>query len=386
MTRRRRVLGTAAVWLVGFGVLRVSLLAPETCPSVSQADVRATATAAAGWLAAGQQPNGRYLYEHDRATGRALPGYNLVRHAGVTMSLYQLAAVGGDGGDRALSAADAGLEYMLRRLERAGDGVALVDRDAPTARAGASALMVAALLDRRLATSDRRYDDQLRALGRFLSGLVGRDGHVAAELDVTTDEPIDVVSRYVTGEVGWALARLHTTFPSEGWDANARTILDHLATERDQTEQLLPAPWPDQWAAYLLAELAPTGLSSEHVLYARTLAERFGTIVRVESQKDGWPPIPFVDVRARGAGLGVWVEGLGSLARVAEVDPRLADIHGVLDERVACGAGLLVARQVVDGGPQEVGAWFRGDLTRMDDQQHALSALLGAVGLLTRSR
>ena len=42
----------------------------------------------------GQQPDGRYLYEYDRATDEARPGYNIVRHAGVTMSLYQLAAVG----------------------------------------------------------------------------------------------------------------------------------------------------------------------------------------------------------------------------------------------------------------------------------------------------
>ena len=167
----------------------------------------------------------------------------------------------------------------------------------------------------------------------------------------------------------------------------ARAILDYLATERDEAEQLLPAPWPDQWAAYLLAELAPTGLTSEQVAYARALAERFGTLLRTESQKEGWPPIPIVDVQARGAGLGVWVEGLDSLAAVAAVDPRLADIKPALDERAACGAGILVARQVDRRvGPQEVGAWFREDLTRMDDQQHALSGLLGAEGLLTESR
>ena len=28
------------------------------------------------------------------------------------------------------------------------------------------------------------------------------------------------------------------------------------------------------------------------------------------------------------------------------------------------------------------GAWFRDDLTRMDDQQHALSGLLAAAGLI----
>ena len=386
MTRRRRLAGTAAVWLLGFAALRVSLLAPERCPAVARAEVVASATAAADWLANGQQPEGRYLYEHDRSTGRPRPGYNLVRHAGVTMSLYQLAGIGGDGGERALEAADEGLEHMLRRLERAGEGQALVERGAPTARSGASALMVAALLDRRVATDDGRYDDELRALGRFLAGQVTPDGRVAEELDLTSGEPTDAVSRYATGEVGWALARLETAFPSEGWEEPARSVLHYLATERDAAEDLKPAPWPDQWAAYLLAELAPRGLSDAEVVYARRLAERFGTLLRFESQKDGWPPNPFPDPRARGAGLGVWVEGMASLARVAETDHRLGDLRAPIDERVACGAGLLVARQVADGDPQEVGAWFREDLTRMDDQQHALSGLLGAEGLLERSR
>jgi hypothetical protein len=385
MTRRRRIVGTAAVWLLGFGVLRLSLLAPERCPSATPAEVLASASAAGGWLAAGQRPDGRYLYEYDRSTGRPIPGYNLVRHAGVTMSLYQLAAADrGDGRARALAAADAGLEHMLHRLEPAGTGRALVERGSAAARSGASALMVAALLDRRQVTDDDRHDDVLRALGRFLAGAVGPDGHVPADIDVDSGER-GAPSRYSTGEVGWALARLHTVFPSEGWDAPARRVAQYLATERDEVEDLTPAPWPDQWAAYLLAELAPDGLSPEESAYARRLAERMGPIIRFESQKGGWP-VPFGDVRARGAGLGVWVEGLGSLAGVAVLDPRLADLRPAIDERLSCGAGLLVERQVVDGDPNEAGAWFRDDVTRMDDEQHALSGLLAAGGMLERSR
>jgi len=115
------------------------------------------------------------------------------------------------------------------------------------------------------------------------------------------------------------------------------------------------------------------------------LSERFGLLVRTESQKDGWPT-PFVDAHARGAGLGVWVEAVGSLARVAEVDPRLHDLRPALEDRLACGAGLLTVRQV-DGGPvEEAGAWFRNDVTRMDDQQHSLSGLLAAAGLIERAR
>jgi hypothetical protein len=121
-------------------------------------------------------------------------------------------------------------------------------------------------------------------------------------------------------------------------------------------------------------------LSAEQAAYARRLAARFGMLIRVESQKDGWPT-PFVDAHARAAGLGVWVEGLGSLVRVATADTRLADLRPALEDRLACGAGLLVERQVDDGPDEEAGAWFREDVTRMDDQQHALSGLLAAASL-----
>jgi hypothetical protein len=110
-------------------------------------------------------------------------------------------------------------------------------------------------------------------------------------------------------------------------------------------------------------------------------------LIRVESQKGGWPTL--VDRRARGAGLGVWVEGLGSLERVAAVDDRLADLRPALRARLACGAGLLAERQDDDArarrfaAPELVrGAWFRDGMTRMDDQQHALSGLLAAAGLV----
>jgi len=379
----RNALRVAAVWVLGFGVLRVSLLAREECPTVSKAEAVAAATDAAHWLAAGQQDDGRYLYEYDRADDQITEDdYNIVRHAGVTMSLYQLATAGVDDGK---AAADIGLEHMLDRLRRAGDGLALAERGSSIAPVGASALLAAALLDRRSATGDEGYDGELLALGRFLDGQVDDGGRVRASYDLTAQAPLHDASIYATGEAAWALARLHTTFPSEeGWGDAARSVAEYLATERDDAEDMAPQPWPDQWAAYLLAELAPTGLSSEQAAYARRLAERFGVLLRTESQKDGWPT-PFVDAHARGAGLGVWVEALGSLERVAEVDPRLRDLRPALQDRLACGAGLLAARQVDGGPPEEAGAWFRNDVTRMDDQQHSLSALLAAAGLIERS-
>jgi hypothetical protein len=111
-------------------------------------------------------------------------------------------------------------------------------------------------------------------------------------------------------------------------------------------------------------------------------------LVRAESQKSGWP-LPFIDVRARGAGLGVWVEGIGALAGAAEQDDRLADLRPALRARMVCGAAMLAERQpdrraaaAWDSPSLVEGAWFRYDVTRMDDQQHALSGLLVAAGAL----
>jgi multiple antibiotic resistance protein len=74
---------------------------------------------------------------------------------------------------------------------------------------------------------------------------------------------------------------------------------------------------------------------------------------------------------------------------VADADPRLADLRTPLAERATCIAGLAVREQsdAADAGgaaaPGRVrGAWFRDGETRMDDQQHALSAVLRTVPIL----
>jgi hypothetical protein len=379
-----RVLGAAALFVGSFAALRVSFLAPETCPAPGAPAFAEAAAAAGEWVRRGER-DGRYVYEYDRREDQMTDGYNIVRHAGVTMSLYQLVRAGHD---EVLETADAGLAEMLDNVVAAGDGIAYVDNDT-RASLGSSALMAAALAQRRAATGDEQYDDELRAVGRFLRGQMTPSGQMLARYDLQAEAPVPgETSQYYTGEAAWAFALLHNLFPTEGWDEPARRVLDYLSTERDEVEDLDYRPWADQWAAYTLAELSPHGLADHHVAYARALSERFGMLVRTESQKGSWP-VAFVDPRARGGGLGVWLEGLGSLAAVAGREPQLADLREPLAERLQCGAGILADRQEVATGASEwpmpelvEGAWFREDVTRMDDQQHALSGLLLAAGQL----
>ena len=367
-------------WGVGLAALRVALVPGEHCPPVSRAAASEAVTAAATWIRGAQRPDGSYAYELDRR-GRERPAaYSVVRHAGVTMALYQLAAEGDRSG---LATADRGLAYMQDRLLRHRDWAAFAPPGEPV-RLGATALMLAGLTHRLRAVNDHGNDVLMRSLARFLVAQQRPDGGMTAMWDPVAMAPVaGSTSRYYTGEAFYALALLHNVMPGEGWDVPARAVADYLASRRDRVEGLRFPPWADQWAAYGLAEMATWTLDPVHVRYARSLAGRFGLLVRSESQRRPAPLTRLAGGPARAGGLGTWGEGLTSLWRLAGTDRRLSDLRPDIARRAACAAGLLASRQATGSGPDLArGAWFHRGATRMDDQQHGLSALLYARPLL----
>jgi hypothetical protein len=382
----RRVIALGVAWLVTGAVMRVTLLAPEVCPALTADEAHATAVAAVDWIVDNQRPSGRYLYELNRDTGATPARYNLVRHAGTTMAVYQAVAAGEY---QYLDAADRATAYMLDRMVETGDGAASWAERGEDLQLGSAALMALALLIRRDATGDPAYDEDLRRLGRFMRGQQLDDG-VMLEIwrrDTGAPDP-DRRSRYATGEALWAFAFLHETFPGEGWDEAAWPTLDYLSLRRDDEEQVFPNPWPDQWAAYSLGQMADWGLEDHHVEYARRLAGQFGVQVRWDSQRGDALSTLVHQPEPRGAGFGTVLEGLASLRVLAETDARVADLADPLGERLVCGASRLADAQTTaetvmgDEPALEIGAWFRNGETRMDDQQHAASAMLFAEAVL----
>ena len=88
----RGVLGTLSLWAVGAVALRATVIAPQACPAVSSEAAIAGARAAAAWAGHVQLADGSYLYEYNAEDDHDLGGYNVVRHAGVTMAVFQYAA------------------------------------------------------------------------------------------------------------------------------------------------------------------------------------------------------------------------------------------------------------------------------------------------------
>ena len=382
MILRSRTGRALVTWAIGAAVMRLTLWAPEVCPPIVRSEARLAATHAADWIVANQQEDGSFLYDFHRGRGESSGDYNLVRHAGVTMSLYQLVR----GGQLLyLDAAERGLAWMTERLEpTGGGGVAFTDVD--DAKLGASALLLVSLAQRRLATSDPQHDELMQDLGRFLVEQQREDGSMLNLHDISAGEPVPgVTSVFATGEALWALALAHEAFPQLGFDEPAWRTLDHLALARDREEGFFPQPWPDQWAAYSLGEMAEWGLADHHVTYARRLLERFGMIVRFDAQRGSRYGSITHGPAPRGGGVGTWLEGLAAMRPLTVTDERLADLEQPVEEALACGAARLAARQVEPGpgvSEQEAGAWFYDDLTRMDDQQHAASGLLLSLPVL----
>ena len=82
------------------------------------------------------------------------------------------------------------------------------------------------------------------------------------------------------------------------------------------------------------------------------------------------------------SGIGTVGEGLGGIWRLGATESGLALDREAVGDRLACIAGLLVARQTHSDDPRLDGAWFRSDVTQVDDAQHAISALLQALPVL----
>lgn len=388
---RRRVTLQIAGWLAVLLVLRLAVIPAEARDPRAPEELRASVSAAREWIERNLQPDGRYLYVYDANLDTIPRDYNEVRHAGVTMALFQSA--GRDGDIAAFEVGDAAVAWMLEHLHRRDGWAALTTAAGDRAKVGASGLMLVALAERRLATGDERHDAVMRELGRYLAVMQRPDGGFHLAWLVAAGAP-DLVgtSRYYPGEAAWGLALLHEAFPGEGWDGYARAASIFLTTRRDEIEGVRFPPLADHWAAYAMAEMVEWGLSEPEIAYARRLAARFGFLIRAESQREHGlfgGPGSLIRVEVPASAFGTWIEAMAALWRISAFDPRMADMRPLIEQRLLTGASLLSHRQTdaieatsfVRPGLVE-GAWLTGGETRMDDQQHALSGLLFAADAL----
>ncbi|MDG2027561.1 MAG: hypothetical protein P8J50_10650 [Acidimicrobiales bacterium] len=374
-----RLTRALVAWVLVIGLTALTVH-PERCGRPIDDELATSAQLAVDWFANNIDPNGDFVYRYDRDRAVDEGGYNDTRHAGVLWSLWQAERAGVEG---AGEVAEAGFARVERLLKDTVVGPAM--GTGSTLGTGTVGLLVAALDERRITTGLTDQDDLLVAFGRTLTAAVNADGSVSAGIHITNG-PNDRRSPFFTGEVLWALARLHISFPDQGFDEPALRIRQYLIHHRDEVE----TPWPpvsDHWGAYAFETMdrwpTPPQMTDAAREWRRRQLGLFSLQVRYESQRVGGITHFTRGSIALAAGVGTLGEGLGNHLLHALDDGDLSEHLDVLVERADCAAHLLVTRQIdaidarSDADPDRtLGAWFRLGDTQMDDQQHALSALL----------
>lgn len=395
------------IWLVSctvvFGAARAVAL-PEVCESTTSGERRAAIDEGVGWIARTQADSGRFLYRYDAATDTLIPGYVWIRHAGTMMALAQVVAADLDTTGEASRSLSRALDVAIQKLATSTvDGeVRSGLREGGYVSTGGTALLL-------LAVTENGIDDPdlVERLGRHLRASVAPGPEntlvileqASPELEFVSGS----VSRFTTGEAAFALARLERLQPGRGWGDSVSSILDYLALHKADAEGFVP-DMPDHWAAYAMAEMTRWPESSwvelvgrgsgdfddVHVAWANKQMGMNSIMVRYESQRtnrgfDRW-------LRGRtslGSAIGTHGEALGGWWDVAAADDRFAGVRAGIRDRLDCNAGVVTARQVDAAqaqsyaSPDDVrGSWLWFDITQVDDQQHAVSALVAAERIL----
>ncbi len=324
-----RFIGVVAAWVLFVGLIRLFALAPEQCSPPQPTEIDTAVELAIEWFAHNQLPDGRFVYAYER-DGEVDRSTQLVRHHGVMVSLYQASVQDFDG---AFDLAEGAQRWSLDHLVEVGEGMQAVGFEGDDLPTGATALLVAALVERDRATGRADHDDLLVDLGRFLLATVTPDGAVSATWRPGSG-PLGDRSAFFTGEVMWALSLLAEASPAgpippERWATEARRIGHHIALDRDRVESRI-ALTPDHWSAYGLDQVnVVAGPATEiEIAHARRTAGLISVRARLESQNPNSGPIRLTrGAQSLGAGVGTLAEGLGGLIRLADRDDRLADLR-----------------------------------------------------------
>jgi len=375
-----------------FALARGAVALPEHCGDVTNEQIDISIGEGVQWLERNLDESGVWLYRYNVERDEDLGGYNWVRHAGVLLSLEQTARfVDTEVGDVAGRVADQGWSAIEEnyRVVRIGDRETIAMKSSSSATGG-TALTGIALAERRIRTGDVLLDDTLLKMARFVAAQVQSDGSVLNEVDLETGigKP-ESYSPFATGQTLFLLAQARAIIDTQEFDTEIAAIIRYLATERALREGYVPDV-SDHWGAYgmaVLAETAPQFLTDGHTIeFVRKQFGIAGIQVRYESQRTNDGLNRYTRGRQTlGAGLGTLGEAIGAWRIVAASQPTIRHQQPWLHERLYCVAELLVDRQIDEKDAAQLpnpssarGAWAQFGITQMDDQQHAISAMVAA--------
>lgn len=183
---------------------QVSIQDAQKARTLTEVNVRTSVREGAAYLQQHLNPDGRFDYQVDLATGDLREGYNLPRHAGTTTFVALAAHTLNDPSLRA-AAISAANWLITEKTINCGTYRCIGENDRPNLGSAALAVLAyAAILD---GGPDARIERELLHLMNFMRSLQRDDGEFCHQYDRVANERIDMQLPYFSGEATFALAR-----------------------------------------------------------------------------------------------------------------------------------------------------------------------------------
>jgi hypothetical protein len=348
---------------------------------VDKARLFASAKAGGDYLLRMQYSDGSFQYSYDPKTDEFNNRtYNILRHAGTAVALFQLFEATGD--RQYLESANLALRFLRTRLRpaaRVANASYVLDFDGK-AKLGANGLALMAF-GKQLALDPKNGNRQeAQRLANLILALQHQDGSFASYHPVRGDEPEGNVSLYYPGEAILGLVHLYAIDPDKRWLASAQRGADFLVAAQRRMSQLPP----DAWLMQALEALNKIKSQPQYRDHAIALGESLiaSQYTEEDSAEYAGGFAPGVPRATPAASRSEGILAAYRLARAAN-DKRAARLAGALKR----AARFLLSQQFGDQNPhplpnpQRALGGFRESADvlriRIDYVQHNISALLG---------
>jgi uncharacterized protein YyaL (SSP411 family) len=340
-------------------------------------ELLSAARAGGDYLVRMQKADGSFHYSYDPLEDRTSEqSYNILRHAGAVVSLFDIYAATGD--THYLDAARRAVAYLKTKFRRARDRRQLyvLDNDGK-AKLGANGLALIALT--RQMELDSKSSDRASAvkLAAMIIHLQRPDGSLASYYRITGDETSESVSLYYPGEAILGLVRLFKQTGDRRLLDRARRAADYLMVSQSRMN-VLP---PDAWLVQALEALHSIGRESRYAEHAIALAEAMTAGQYTEGEQAGG----FGPGEPRSTPAASRAEGMVSAYRLARAtgDTRTTRIADSLraSARFQLSQQFTSANDKSVKNPARALGGFRESMSvpriRIDFVQHNVCSLLG---------